>query len=257
MIGKILRRTLITTIALLQATVSFACAAPANLPTSTSTPEPTATAAATATPTVSPTPTPALTPTTTPMPELTYEQKKALLGIDEDFTDHILGELKIFEISFGNVTGRIWGVMYGKLDEPLILDFHSVCNDEYLFTLNLKSSVTYVDEFPRYLGDSNENLKNLKLINSTSPTVMARHYDAIGVSYNNCHELEDIVAKYEKDPEGTVYLPISKEEIVDLIIKSTPQEKIIPFWVYTPGAQIPEELKGFYSEEEYPPAPAE
>jgi hypothetical protein len=50
---------------------------------------------------------------------------------------------------------------------------------------------------------------------------------------------------------------LSVDEMKEHFLNSTPQEEILPYWVYTPGAQIPEELKGIYSEEEYPPAPAE
>ena len=31
----------------------------------------------------------------------------------------------------------------------------------------------------------------------------------------------------------------------------------MPFWLYTPGAKIPDELKELYPESVYPPAPAE
>lgn len=243
------------TIAMIFATIilalcSVACA-PANEVVLASTPEPTAT------PTVSPTPTPTFTPSPTPMPELTYEQKKMLLGVDEDFEPTLIGSLIVVELSFGNVTGRIWGITYGDDAVSSRFDFHSVCNDEYLFTIDMLNNRNIaVGDYPNYLYDWSPNLVNLKLINSTALSDMARTYKYGNISYNNCQEIKDIFSRGEENWEKTAYTVLSTEQIVDLIIQSTPQEKIIPFWVYTPGATIPDELKGIYSEAEYPPVPA-
>ena len=252
---RILSKT-ICLIALVCAMFFTACA-PANMAVLASTPEPTPAATTIATPTVSPAPTPTLSPSPTPMPELTYEQKKALLGIDEDFEPHQLGSLEAVELSFGNITGRIWGITYWNDKVSSRFDFHSVCNDEYLFTIDMLDNRSISpSDYQDFLCDWNVNLKNLKLANATSLGDMARNYKINKISYNNCQEIDDIFAKSEENWGKTAYTVLSEEQIIDLIINSTPQEKIIPFWVYTPGAQIPEELKGLYSEEDYPPAPA-
>ena len=236
--------------------LSVACA-PVNKAVLASTPQPTPTATATATPTVSPSPTPTLAPTPTPMPELTYEQRKALLGIDEDFKPHPLGSLEVVELSFGNLTGRIWGVTDWNDKVPSKLDFHSVCNGEYLFTIDmLNNRSILVSDYQNYMCDWNVNLKNLKLMNSTTLTEMANAYKIEKISYNNYQEIDDIYSRCRNASESTLNTTLSEEQIIDLIIKSTPQEKLIPFWVYTPGATIPDELKGIYNETDYPPAPA-
>ena len=235
--------------------LSVACA-PASKAVLARTPQPTPTVTATATPTVSPSPTPTLVPTPTPMPELTYEQKKSLLGIDKDLTSHVAGALYCFNVSFSNLSGRIWCISYGAGSGKH--DVYSVCNNEYLFSLQLpQSGATGVFEFSKYLSESNANLENLVLENSTNIVDMATDYDVWNFDYNNNQFLRDLSKKIKTDPTGVLNTPLSEEQIVDLIINSTPQDEIIPFWVYTPGAQIPEELKGIYSEEEYPPAPAE
>ena len=86
---------------------------------------------------------------------------------------------------------------------------------------------------------------------------MAKTYDFLGVYYNNCKEINDLFDKYTKDPETAFKLPLSENQIIDFLNKSTPQEKILLFGVYTFRAQIPKELQGIYSEADYPPAPAE
>ena len=205
-----------------------------------------------------PSPTPVLTPTPTvsPIPDSYKNQVLPLLGIVEDFEPIALGALEIFELSFGNITGRIWGYKNTRADDSSKYDIHSLCNDEYLFTIDIPNRTAVSDDY-MYLVDSSKNLKNLKLINSTALVDMARNYEYIGISYNDCQEIKDIFSRYEEDPEGTMYTYLSKEQVIDLIIRSTPQDKIIPFWVYTPGAKIPEELKGIFSEKDFPPAPAE
>ena len=249
-------------VALLSVTIilalfSFACA-PAYEAVLANTPEPTAAATATATPTLSPAPTPTSAPTPTPMPELTYEQKKALLGIDERFRPHQVAALIAVELSFGNIKeGRIWCITYGQDNSSSSDDFHSAINDEYLFTFDFEIQHTSSSDISQCLVRSNENLKNLKLLNFTCVGDMAEQYKVWGKSYNNCKEVDDIYERVREDPNGVGNSFLSREQIVDLIISSTPQEKIVPFWVYTPGATIPDELKGIYSEADYPPAPAE
>ena len=232
---------------------AVAHAAPTDtLPVATQTATPTSTPS----PTNTPSPTPTATPVKTPMPELTYEQKKALLGIDKNFLSRNLGKLVAIELSFVNIEGRIWGITYSQTADPSMHDFYALCNNVYLFTLYFKNNSTGVFEYSTLLYSSSDNLKNLKLTNSASIVDMVSDYDRYGISYNDCQELKDIYARYKKDPIGTMNLTLSEEKIIDLIIKSTPQEKIIPFWVYTPGAKIPDILKGIYSETDYPPAPA-
>ncbi len=236
--------------------LSLACA-PGSMTASATTPEPTSTATATPTPEPTPTPTPAATPTPTPMPELTYEQKKALLGINDDMTPQIVGTLYCYNITFNNESGRIWCVSYTNENDPNKYEMYSVCNREYLFTLQLPAGATGIFEYSKYLFESSKNLRNLVLVNSTAIADMASTYDIWNIDYNNNGFLKNLQEKTNQDWEAVLYTLLSKEQIVDLIIDSTPQDEIIPFWVYTPGAQIPEELKGIYSEEDYPPAPAE
>ena len=121
------------------------------------------------------------------MPELTYEQKKALLGIDERFKPHKIDSLVLMEISFDNMKeGRIWCVMYWQDNNSSNLDFHSAINDEYLFTLKIKKPVVSSIEMVKQLSNSNENLKNLKILTYCALSDISFVYRNLKISYNNC-----------------------------------------------------------------------
>lgn len=92
------------------------------------------------------------------MPELTYEQKKALLGIDERFRPHQVAALIAVELSFGNIKeGRIWCITYGQDNFSSSDDFHSAINDEYLFTFDFEIQHTSSSDISECLVRSNEN----------------------------------------------------------------------------------------------------
>ena len=233
--------------------------------TPTDTPEITQMVEATSapTPTLKPTATPAPTenPTPTPMPELTFEQKKALLGIKDGLGPYIAAQIAVFNISFETPNGNIieGRVFCGYRERQSDFDQENcfnLSNGTYLFTYsyNGAAQIPSTEIFKHLTEEYSPNLKNLKLKDSTSLPEMAIEYNKKGLNYLNNSFLNNLSNLLVKDLMQAANVKITYEELIKLIIESTPQEEIIPFWTYTPGAKIPEELKGLYSEVDYPPA---
>ena len=220
----------------------------------------------TVTPTSTPSSTPTVVPTNTPsptsMPELTYEQKKALLGINKNFESIQVGSWITFEMNFEMSNGETYEgrqpcFCIDKEKNHFEKDVFSITNGEYLFTISIpQDEETPVFYFYKYLTKSSSSLKNLTLKSSVPLVTMGTYYASHGIDYQNYQYLNELADLYQKKSTEVSIAFLTEEEISDIIIGSTPQAKIIPFWIYTPGAKIPDELKGLYLESAYPPAPA-
>lgn len=216
----------------------------------TETPRPTSTPRPTVTPTVEPTASP------TPRPELTYEQKRLLFEFDENFEKHDVGNIVVFNISSSYISGRVYCIRVARDDDRTKKDVFSISNKQYLFTIQLPMGATFITDYSKYLYEESAAFDNLRLVNSSAFSNMARNYDAWGIDYNDNEFLKDLSERYNSDPIGVEDITLTTDEIERVIIDSTPTDEIIPFWVYTPGATIPEELANIYSAEQYPPMPS-
>ena len=255
-------------------TTGLIACAPANEAVLAITPEPTPTVTATPTQEPTPTPTPTPEPTPTPLPELTLEQKELLLGINEQATPITVDRVIVTNYSLNGKKYRCWAFFENdveKTKESPTLDVYNIYdlfNGHYLFSISLPNKGIYTDGnyypismFKCFLSETNPVLSGMKLDMSFALCEVSPYYDEWEVDYNNDPTLKYFGDIYEN---GT---PEQRNEVRDTVLmledqsqiflNSTPQEEIMPFWVYTPGAQIPEELKAFYSEADYPPAPTE
>ncbi|MPM15018.1 hypothetical protein SDC9_61383 [bioreactor metagenome] len=251
----------ILTLTIAIALLCSACA-PANTVALADTPEPTPSATATPAPTPSPTP----EPTPTLMPELTFEQKRLLLGIDNTLPIQT-SCMQLVDFSFNNQEIRFCTVVYDNHNADLmkdgygVLDFYSVFDQKngYLFTVsipidyNTGGGTVFLHQYLDYIVEINPALEGMKPLIIRNIASIAYFYDLRGIDYNDNETLKkwsDIYVSMddsEIDKLGETFIPI--DELVNIFLDATDQEKILPFWKYVPGAQVPDELKEFYPNE--------
>lgn len=206
------------------------------------------------TPTVTftPTPTKAPTPKPTPTPELTFEQKKLMLGIDKDFDSYALGNIVVFNYNLNNKKRRVWTVFEIDSEKPNVQYFYNMFNYEYLFSMTLpENAFISTGNFCQYMDSNIAALDGIKYRNSTSPLTIPLAYKGWGENYNNNQNLNEMCERYQNSTSAEEDMqisltPFSMDELVDLYISSTPQDELCPFWEYVPGAEVPDELKEIF-----------
>ena len=201
-----------------------------------------------------PSPTPILTPTPTvsPIPDSYKNQVLPLLGIDQDFGESLLvGNIEVFYYSLNGSKRIIWATSYYGTPEGTH-DLHSIFNDEYLFSWYYsipgydKASIFLFDAW-KYHSASSPMLDGIQLLGSGSIMDIIYNYENWGIDYPGNDLLDKIQydQRYDWDAfDADMYIPLTKDEIIDLYMRLTPLEYIPPFWEYVPNAVTPD---GFFT----------
>ena len=218
---------------------------------------------------------PSPTPVLTPMPD---DLKELLLGIGKNSEPCKVGTIQVYNYELKGKKFRCWVYSYHNKEKSIesngceVDDIFEIFTGQYLFSISLPNNGIDKDgqdfsisQYAAYMSETNPALKGMKLEHAFGLSEVAYYYRIWNIDYNNDEFLNgfceyfigDYTPEDEMELESTrqTFLPV--DFMKEVFLNSTPQEEIMPFWVFTPGAQIPEELKGIYSEEEYPPAPAE
>ena len=204
-------------------------------------------------------------PTSTPAVAYTQEQKELLLGSKPNRNLLSFGSVEAFFCKANGNKHIIWTVSYVNSDESSsdfqVHDYHSVFNDEYLFSLRFPmeelSNGIITSQVWKYFLKSAPQLEGLELFGSSSIIDLSTAYAEWGIPYAGNEFIDSLASAWDKGDFSGIDKPITPDEIAKLYLDTVPDAYLMPFWVYTPGAQIPDGLKGIYSEADYPPAPAE
>ncbi len=214
-------------------------------------------------------------PTPIPTPELTLEQKELLLGIGKESSAYPVDDIDVYHYILDGHTYRIWTVAFGNREKSknsngkYVLDVYDIFTLQYLFSIGLPNNGVDIDgqgfsptQYVDFLFETNPALKGVRLVLSFGLVTGSRTYKQEYIEYNSNSILDSFcesfsISSTKEQREATSNTMLSVDMQKEIFLDSTPQEEILPYWVYTPGAQIPEELKGIYSEADYPPAPAE
>ncbi len=190
----------------------------------------------------------------TPMPELTFEQKKMLLGTDlaSKFPEVQSTSVYYFIIRINRHNYRIFGLLFWD-ESSSELDVYNLMCEEYLFTIDLSegnkiSNIKYYEHIKR-LSSSLSKL-NAMVVKSGDLLWLAATCKREKIDYKDnetLNEFSRIMKEGSNEEKSALWDTFySKDQIIDLYINSTPQEDMLPFWFCVPDAKIPEELKEFY-----------
>jgi hypothetical protein len=214
-------------------------------------------------------------PAPTPAPELTLEQKELLLGMGKESSVYRVNNIDVYHYVLDGHNYRSWTVSVSNEEKSknsngkYVLDVYDIFTFQYLFSIGLPNNGIDKDgqgfspsQFVDFLYETNPVLKGMRLVLSFGLSTGSRDYKYENIDYNNNAVLDSFRESYsnsgtEEQRTATSNTMLSVDMQKEIYLDSTPQEEILPYWVFTPGAQIPEELKGIYSEADYPPAPAE
>lgn len=203
-------------------------------------------------PTVCSTAKPTPTSESTPMPELTQEQKELLLGINDKFDALIVNNINIFCFELDEQKFITWTYSIISPEEKAYKHYQ-IFNGTYLFNASLPENIEIESgEFYKYVFTKSSLLNNAKFIGSCTLTSIPSCFKKCGIKYDG----NELIDKFYKDSynisdpdtfrkDGQTIL--TKDDLIFLYLDTTPLENIPPFWIYTEGATIPDELSGIYT----------
>ena len=214
-------------------------------------------------------------PTLIPAPELTLEQKELLLGIGKESSVYKVSNIDVFHYVLGGHNYRCWTVSVSNEEKSknsngnYVFDVFDIFTFQYLFSISLPNNGIDKDgqpyssySFKDYLFETSPALKGMRIILSFGLAVGSRYYKYENIDYNNNAVLDSFCESYsnsgtEEERTAISNTILSVDMQKEIYLDSTPQDEIMPYWIFTPGAQIPEDLKEIYSEADFPPALAE
>ena len=222
-------------------------------------------------------PTPILTPTPalTPMPD---DLKQLLLWNGINSNAHEVGQIFVYNYELKGNKYRCWVFEVINKEKSIesngckVIDVFDIFTTGYLFSLSLPNNGIdqngqrfSISQAATFLSETNPALDGMSIKHASSLCGLAYDYKIWEIDYNNEEFLNELSEPFyssytpevENELERRRQMVLPMDFMKDVFLNSTPHEEIMPFWVYFPGAQIPEELKGIYSEADYPPAPAE
>lgn len=223
MIRKTHRLTAIILIALVCATSSVACAAPASTIMPKSTPEITPMPTPIITPSPTPAPTPEPTPVQTHQPSLSLEEERDLLGVkDRNEIAPLYGVLPYF-FKFYNEKGesvdRIVWAFFGQESED-DLGLYDNWSETKLYSMPLDGSLVMEDLWARR-EPYNKRFLNAEFIRKCGISELESVYKEQGISWDFPEECIQMMA------EGETYIENYEApmlDLMDLYIKFTPKE---------------------------------
>lgn len=205
-------------------------------------------------------PTPTEKPTPTPMPELTQEQKELLLGINDKFHTLKVKNINIFCFELDEQKFITW--TYSILSrEDHGYKHYQIFNGTYLFSVSFENTDIESQELYKYVSTKSSLLNNAEFIGSCALPSIPTRFKKLGIKYDG----NELIDKFHKDSynmsdpdpfKKDIQTILTKDDLIYLYLDTTPQENIPPFWIYTEGATIPDELIGIYTNGVIPtPAP--
>ena len=234
---------------------------PANIASVSPSSKPTATPNPTVLPSQNIVDEPVITPEVQQLPELTYEQKKMILGVSDivglpsTCEGHELGNLFEITVKINKQEYRtpVYIIKSSDPGQSGVSKIYSVENDVYLFSIKLPSGTRVPSiKYYEYVTELNSTLKenNAEVVNSVALVVLAGRYKTLDIDYNNNDTLNEFyqIFNYGSEEEANALLKTyySNDQTTDLSINSIPQEQLLPYWFYVPDVTIPEELADYY-----------
>jgi hypothetical protein len=199
----------------------------------------------TVTPTPSPTPTPTPIPTPIPTPELTLEQKKLLLGINEKFKELKAGSIHVFFYKYNNEERISFNYCIDG-SNPGEFTTYNIFNNEYMFSFCVPVGVQYfTSDYYKKHTESSKQLEGVEMLGSCSLVALARMFQVWEIKYDG----NSLLDKFEADSynmedmmpfTNDLNMILSKDVILDVALDVIPQEYIQPFWEYVPNAVTPD-----------------
>ena len=189
-----------------------------------------------------------------PIPAVVYTQEQKYLMLDNKPDPNLLpiGSIEAFFCKVNGNKRIFWTVSYLNSDESnddfKIHDYHSVFNNEYLFSLRFPieelSTGIVTSLVWKYFYKSATQLEGMKLFGSSSILDLAKAYSEWGIPYDGNELIDSLATAWEKGDFSGLEMPITQDDITKLYIDTVPDAYLMPFWEYVPNAVTPD---GFFT----------
>ncbi|MPN06503.1 hypothetical protein SDC9_153759 [bioreactor metagenome] len=188
----------------------------------------------------------------TPIPADVYTQEQKNLMLDSKPNQNLLsvGSINAFFCKINGNKRIIWTVSYQNSNESNddfeVHDYHSVFNNEYLFSLRFPmgelSNGIITSQVWKYFLKSSPQLEGLELFGSNSIIDLSKSYAEWGIPYAGNEFIDALATAWEEGDFSGLDQPITQDDIAKLYLDTVPDAYIMPFWEYVPNAVTPDEL---------------